>query len=222
MTRLKPCLEQPSTQISISMPNGIEFTKIDELPSYEALQLASRLDQVIVPKTSPALNWSLLEHKTFIAAYHACQSVAAFLNQCNISVPFQHFGRLLPSVRYHRRHPCRFCGKHQYTRKIATHSAQIHGNKGFLKCDGCNARIYLSKGLYYGEEYSLQPSPKQTKSDTPHNPKAFVDFAFLDALFKRYVPEYQHAPLHSYLSGTLSLSEVQERTGITLASRDEL
>jgi hypothetical protein len=96
------------------------------------------------------------------------------------------------------------------------------GNRGSLKCESCDAWIVLSKCRSFGEENSLDFSPKRRIGDSSCTVQPSVDFAFLDAIFKRYVPEYQHCHLRSYLSGKLSLEETQYRTGIKSTSLDEV
>lgn len=219
------------------------FDKVEDLPIFENLQLVHSTYQIRVPSHSPFLCWSIDQHKAFIEEYHSCEKVTAFLTDKGITSPPSWFGRVLPSVMYQRKNPCRFCGGVSYKRRVATHSDLYHTRSGILYCNGCDGWINLNHCSYFGKEFSWSRSPPVydprfstvesnglgfTGHTEPFEPKKkpkieqkesnqidkSINQDFLSAVLQRYVPEYQHSALTAYISGELSLEHVQERTGI--------
>lgn len=206
---------------SVAGPSrGVALSALGELQPLEQLQLVDSLEQMVIPKDSPCIDWTLAEHKQFIAEYHSCPKVAIYLIEKGINIPPNHFGRLLPRVRYDRSTPCRYCGGHTYTRRVSTRGDIMLKLGGHLACDGCDAWINLNKGGdYYGDEWSSQIDPSLARPNLPKvsaSPcsQTIIDPQFLNALFERYIPEYQHNALSEYFSGLLTLEQIQERTGI--------
>lgn len=196
----------------------VAINRIEQLPSFEMLQLVDNLEQLIVPRTSPCIEWTLETHKEFIAGYHSCSKVATYLIDNGITVPPNHFGRLLPKVLYHTKKPCRYCGTHRYTRRVSSRGDLSLGLSGCLNCEGCDAWITLSKGGSFGEENSLQfkraNNNKVSAFKAVHIDQSPINKDFLNAILQRYVPEYQHLAITQYISGSLTLEQVEERTGI--------
>lgn len=202
--------------------HAVMCTGVDALPEYEALQLVERSAQLLVVPDSVFAPQSLAAQRAFIAEYHACGSVTAFLREKGITTPAPHFGRFLPSVRYQLAHPCRYCGQPYYTRKVATHSQRFHKMHGALNCSGCDAWIVLSDGPLYGQSFSLQcdDDPPLGSKCLPTEPAPSpVDIRFMEAVIHTYVPEYHHAAIGAYLAGEITLETVQDRTGIQAAAR---
>lgn len=201
---------------------GVAINRIEQLPPIEMMQLVDNLDQLVVPRTSPCIDWPLDAHKEFIAGYHSCPKLATYLIERGITVPPNHFGRLLPKVLYHIKKPCRFCGCQRYTRRVSSRADTSLCSSGHLNCEGCDAWIVLTKGISFGEENSLQSKRAIKKQVRVLKAEKInqspINQDFLNAIMQRYVPEYQHSAITEYLAGSLTLEQVQQRTGIFIGA----